>query len=220
MSNPFAMPATTAAPATVVPTPPTPTPPAVAAAPVDPAYAAWLASQTATPVAPAQLAQPAATTAADPFSGPAPQRPRGPRMREMNGRLLLITPRKVETVPNRRSKEPGATQERMTADVVILDGGVIHYGGRPEALPPTQHTMQSNVPMRIEAMFISAVGVVSQCREALAKRQQGQPGMVLGRLGTGEARDTDSNPPYLLALPTEADMAAARAFLATVDPFA
>jgi hypothetical protein len=211
---------TVTAPATVTPVPPATfvAPPAPTAPPatVDPDYAAYLAQKaTAAPTT-----VPSSTDEEDPFSGPAPQRPRGPRMREMNGRLLLITPLLVQTVPNKKSPLPGATQERMTADVVILDGGIIHYGGRPEAVNPTPHTMTAQVPMRVSKMFISAVGVVSQCEDALARRKAGKPGaIVLGRLGTGEARDSDSNPPYLLSIPTEEEKAIARHYLRNVDPF-
>lgn len=196
MSNPFAM-----GPATATPTAPTPPPAPVAQAPAQPFTAP-------------------ATGSDDPFSAPAPQRPRGPRLREMHGRLLLIMPTKVETVPNKKSQTPGATQERMTADVVVLDGGAITYGGRPEALPPVPHTTTSNVPLKTEAMFISAVGLVSQCRDALAVRQKGGRGMVLGRLTVGEARDADSSPPYLLTPYTDADREIGKAYLAQVDPFA
>ncbi|HEX8005208.1 MAG TPA: hypothetical protein VF482_02130 [Trebonia sp.] len=155
----------------------------------------------------------------DPFSGPAPQRPRGPRLREMYRRLILIIPGKLETVPNRLSKTPGETQERMTADVIVLDGGPINYGGKPEAKIPVPHDKVANVPYVAKAMFISGVGLVSQCRDALDRRRQGLPGMVLGRLTVGEASG-DKEPPWLLEPPTDADKALARQYLSTVDPFA
>lgn len=155
----------------------------------------------------------------DPFAGPAPQRPKGPRLREMYGRLLLVMPLKLEEgIPNRLGK-PGDVQDRLTADVVILDGGTIQYGGRPEAQPPTPHDKAAEVPLKVDRMFISAAGIISQCRDALAKRLAGKPGMVLGRLGLGEAKG-GQNPPYLLQPFTEADAAIARQYLATVDPFA
>lgn len=170
---------------------------------------------------PAQSAAPAApaTAGADPFSAPAPQLARGPRLREMYGRLLLLIPLGVETVPNTLSKEAGATQERMTADVVILDGGPIDFGGKPEAMPPVAHTKRVETPHKTERMYVSSVGLVSQCREALAKRLSGQPGMVLGRLARGEAKG-NQEAPYLLSAPTDEDKALARQYLAQVDPFA
>jgi len=167
------------------------------------------------PTAPAPV-----TDDGDPFSGPAPQEARGPRLREMYGRLLLIIPHKLEEgIPNRLDPR-GGTQDRMTADVVILDGGSVSYGGKPEATPPKPHTKVAGTPHKNSRMFISAVGMISQCREALAKKiRSGQPGMVLGRLSVGEAKG-DQNPPYMLTPPTDADKAVARAYLATVDPFA
>jgi hypothetical protein len=136
----------------------------------------------------------------------------------MYNRLLLILPYKVETVPNRL--QPGSTQERMTADVIVLDGGALQYGGAPEKTPPKPHDKQVDVPHKVPRMFLSQAGLISQSSEALAKRQRGEPGMVLGRLTTGEAKEAGHNPPWLLAPPTDADKQIARAYLATVDPFA
>lgn len=198
----------------------------------DPAYQAFLAQQQAAQAAQLQAAaqqamsaqstQPAAggPIGDDPFGAPAPQLARGPRLREMHGRLILILPYKVETVPNKKADTPGATQERMTADVVVLDGGTIHYGGRPEALPSVPHTKVAEPPLKSERMFISSVGLVSQCRDALANRLANRPGprMVLGRLAVGEAKP-DQSPPYLLTPATDAEKQIARAYLATVDPF-
>jgi hypothetical protein len=211
MSNPFALDA--------APTP------AAAPAPVAPAQAPVTA-----PVQP--ITQPFQTggvvpgpmTAsyddADPFDAPAPQRPRGPRLQEMYGRLLLVIPHRLEeNIPNRLDNK-GGTQDRMTADVIVLDGGPISYGGKPEKLPPVPHDKVGAIPFRQDKMFISAVGLISQCREALAKKvTQGRPGMVLGRLMTGQATG-DQNAPYLLTPPTDADKAIGRAYLAQVDPFA
>ena len=178
------------------------------------------------PAAPAPATAPAPTIPApsatedDPFDAPAPQRPRGPRLQEMYGRLLLIIPHRLEEgVPNRLGKA-GDTQDRMTADVIVLDGGPISYGGKPEKLPPIPHDKVGTVPYRQEKMFISAVGLISQCREALAKKvTQGRPGMVLGRLMTGQATG-DQNAPYLLVPATDADRAIGRAYLVNIDPFA
>lgn len=204
MSNPFALDTPPAPAAQPAPTPSPVTAPAFVAP-----TTAVPTTTTATATAPGD----------DPFSGPAPQQPRGPRIRDLYGRLLLLVPHKVEEgIPNRL--QPGETQDRMTADVIVLDGGAIAYGGRPEATPPTPHDKTANVPHRTDRMFISQAGLISQCREALAKRLRGQPGMVLGRLRVGDAPRPGANPPYLLDPPTDADKAMARAYLATVDPFA
>jgi hypothetical protein len=141
----------------------------------------------------------------------------------MYGRLLLIVPKKLEEgIQGRFKGRDGSpqTQDRMTADVVILDGGTIHYGGAPEKTVPIPHDKVAEVPFKVDAMFISATGLISQCRVALSKKvTQGRPGMVLGRLKTGEAKG-DDNPPYILTPATDADKQVARAYLANVDPFA
>lgn len=154
----------------------------------------------------------------DPFSGPAPAQARSPRLRDVFGRLVLIIPHKLEEgIPN--TLQPGTTQDRMTADVVILDGGQIEYGGAPEKTPPVPHDKVAQVPHKSPRMFISSVGLISQCREALDKRRRGGIGMVLGRLGVGKSDKPGQNPPYLLQNPTDADKSLARQYLATQDPF-
>lgn len=139
-------------------------------------------------------------------------------MRDLYGRLLLLIPHLVETVPNKQ--RPGETQQRMTADVVVLDGGPIAYGGAPEKVGGAPHDKTATVPYKRPRMFVSSVGVISQCREALAKKiTQGRPGIVLGRLTVGEAKP-DQSPPYLLTPATDADKALARQYLSQIDPFA
>lgn len=203
--NPFALDPT---PPLAIDTPPTSAPMPTQAAP------AFVAPAQSAPIAP-----PVAMPSGDPFSGPAPQAPRGPRLRDIYGRLVLVLPIKVEqNLPNRL--QPGTFQDRMTADVIVLDGGPIAYGGKPEAFPSVPHDKTATVPHRTARQFISSVGLISQCRDALAKRLRGEPGMVLGRLTTGKPPEDGSNPPWLLSPYTEQDAAIARAYLASVDPFA
>lgn len=161
---------------------------------------------------------------ADPFDNPAPQAER-PRVRDIHGRLLLIMPLSIEKgVPNRL--RPGTKQDRMTADLIVLDGGTLHYGGAPEKIPPVPHTKHVEIGdgFKIEGLFISQVGLLSQCRQALANKlsENGGNTMVLGRLTVGQATG-GNNPPYLLNPPTDADKALARKYLAAhppTDPFA
>lgn len=198
------------------------TPPAPAAAVTAPvmstATGAPVVHQVAVPTPPAVTPSAPLAPGEDPFSGPAPRADR-PRVRDMYGRLLLVIPHKLEEgIPNRL--QPGTTQDRMTADVVVLDGGALPYGGRPEATPPVPHTKTAQVPLKVDRMFISQAGLISQSREALAKRLRGQPGMVLGRLAVGETSNPGQNAPYLLTPPTEEDKQLARKYLASVDPFA
>lgn len=200
---------------------------------VDPAYAAWQAAQAAAAtsapaaiplaqtVTPAQVVPSApAGGGDDPFDDPAPQRPRGPRPQELYGRLVLIIPKLLEKVASTDPEKPAGTMvERLTADVVVLDGGPIAFGGRPEAMPPVPHNQVGELPYRNQGMYVSAVGIISQCRDALEKRRQGKPGMVIGRVTVGTQNDPRKKPPYLLDKATDADRALARAYLATIDPF-
>lgn len=59
--------------------------------------------------------------AGDPFGQPA-----GggdfPKPLELNGALLLLTPVKVEVVPDKFAKDAGATTKRLSADTVVLTG--------------------------------------------------------------------------------------------------
>lgn len=205
---------------------------------MDPAPApAQSATATATLPPPATVVQPvvaqpaAVAPAADPFGGvdpfansnPAPQAPRGPRFRELYGRLVIIVPRKLDKdVVSQKFKNADGSpvvQSRLTADLIVLDGGTIHYGGRPEEMPPVPHDKTAEPPTKWESVYISYNGIISQCREALARREGGQPGMVLGRLTKGQ--DTGKgNPPWILTPATDADRAIGRQYLALQDPFA
>ncbi len=98
------------------------------------------------------------------FSPPAPPQASivRPRMQDFarEGRLVLVKPTKIErNVPNTKGK-PGDTQDRLTADVVILDGAPFPYGGQPENGNP--HTHQAMIPHEIPGMFISSAGLISQ----------------------------------------------------------
>lgn len=170
--------------------------------------------------------------AGDPFAGPAPRsaRPRGAdlfprsdgaqRTNPYAGRLLLISPFKIEAVPS--MDKDGTMVDRMTADIVVLDGGDLHWGGKPEARPSIPHTQITPVPMLIERLFLSWVGVVNQCREAARRRAVGDRTgtMVLGRLMVSDKSKPGQSAAYYLADPTDADKALARSYLATQNPFA
>jgi hypothetical protein len=207
---------------------------APAAPPVDQAFLAWQAAQQGqtmtAPVAtvtPPQFIAPVPPTAAptsggsDPFDDPAPPRPKGPRLDEMAGRLLLIIPKGMDKASSKETDGTTSTYDRMTADVVVLDGPPMAYGGKPNGRPPVPHDKVAPIPWREVGMFISAKALISQSRNAWEKRQRGEPGMVIGRLGYGEQpADPKLQAPWILTTATEADKALARAYLATIDPFA
>lgn len=57
----------------------------------------------------------------DPFADPIIPPSTFPTQASFRGRLVMITPRKIETVPNSLGG-PGAMQDRVTADVSVVDG--------------------------------------------------------------------------------------------------
>lgn len=134
------------------------------------------------------------------------------------GRLVLITPIKIErNIPNRLAKPDQngqlPTQDRMTADLVWLDGPPFLYGGDPEGNggPPKPHTMQANIPHEARNMWITNVLLISQCERSIGG------GKVLGRLIKGEPSRPGQRPPWKLADPTEADRQIARDYLRAVQ---
>jgi hypothetical protein len=178
----------------------------------------------------AATADPFAAGADDPFGDPAPRSNR-PRLGDLydrsdngaGGRLLLIIPERIQQVPD--MERPSELVDRMTADVIVLDGGPLHWGGKPHGRPAVPHTKVDDVPFKIERMFVSSVGIVNQCRDALKARQNGQTAgsMVVGRLSLGESKSPNRNAPYFLAKGTDQDKALARrywqAHLAAANPF-
>lgn len=139
----------------------------------------------------------------DPFAPPATD---FITAKDMVGRLALITPTGVETgiqstMPN--AKE-GDTYDRVICDVVLLDGQITDKF--------------TEVPFRMDGTILSGSGLVPQ----LTRRVGGgklEPGrMTLGRFTTRKGKYP--TPAVVLAEPTDEDKNCARAYLATLDPFA
>ncbi len=95
----------------------------------------------------------ATTTENDTFG--APSRGAFPKLDELEGRLLLVTPSKVQTVPGYKNV---GTQERITADVAVLDG---------------------ENPETYDDMYLSQKGLVPMLKKCL---KPGNKPQVLGRL--------------------------------------
>ena len=159
------------------------------------------------------------TDTTDPFDEPGPSSSGGknPSMKQLKGRLLLITPTDIArgiTSPMR--KEP---HDRITADVVILDGDPIK--GVLNKDDEVTHVFDSplTAPHKIEAMWIAQTVLVNQLRNA---HKSG--GMVLGRV-TQMPANKDGNRAWSLNAPEESDKKLARAYIAAAkeaeaDPFA
>lgn len=147
--------------------------------------------------APLQQPQPGAPSGVVPqVHAPAPPQATivRPRMRDFarDNRLVLIKPIKIERgVPNTKGK-PGDVQDRLTADVVILDGPPIGMGGQPENGVP--HTTQVNPPYEVLSMYISSAPLISQI-----ERHMGE--YVAGRLSIKQL--PNGNTAYRLSTETD-----------------
>lgn len=165
-----------------------------------------------------QYAQPAANVpvaAPGGYMPPPPPSESGssnmPRINDLQGRLLIVMPEKIERqVPGGR---PGyAPQDRITATVVVLDGGPLQWGGTT----PTSPRMTEQVPYVIKGLWVRQTKLVQQLEPALELRLSGGPGLVLGRLWkTGPGQ----NDPYVLATPTPQDGALYDQYVSQVNPF-
>lgn len=155
----------------------------------------------------------------DPFDEPGPTGGgKMPAMSQLKGRLLLITPTGIERgITSPLKKEP---HDRITADVVILDGdpikGVLNKDNEVTHIYETP----LSPPHKLDAMWISQTVLVNQLRNA-----QKNSGMVLGRVTQLPPVKAGNNKSWSLDAPTEDDKKVARAYIESTkvdpdDPFA
>jgi hypothetical protein len=136
--------------------------------------------------APAQTPAPGAIVG---FATPDPVGATRPSVRDFVGRVIVVRPVKIERdVPNR--SDPTKKQDRVTADVLVLDGGPLEFGGNVARGKPL--TMVVQTPYLVKGMYISNTNMV-QAVEAQVGR-----GVVLGRVSMGVASDPTHNPPFNL----------------------
>lgn len=118
-----------------------------------------------------------------------------PAIRDLVGRIVVIKPtRYEERVPG---VDPGTFQERITSDVLILDGGRLEFGGNPARGRP--NLLAVNVPFLTQGMYISNTNVVGAVRDQVGR------GVVLGRIVQGRSNDPKRNAPYNLVTLEEGD---------------
>ena len=142
----------------------------------------------------------------DPFAAPAPIPSEFPTVASFRGRLVLIQPQKIESVPNNLGA-PGAMQDRVTASVSVVDGA-----GPVPVFKNNVHTGQW-----LEGPSWSGVWFQSEIiAKQLAPNGQVTPGsMVLARVDTRTPGEIPrKGNPWGLIDPTEADKQLARDFLA------
>lgn len=110
--------------------------------------------------------------AQNPFADPIQPPSVYPSQASLRGRLVLITPRKIETKPS--NLNPGQTQEIITADVTVVDG----LGPVPD-IKNNQHSGQWLEGPDFTGVWLSGQRVVDQLRSQIGTGQS-----VLGVIET------------------------------------
>jgi hypothetical protein len=148
------------------------------------------------------------------FDNPAPIGGARPRPRDFVNRTVFVQPLLIERVPKVGSKT-GEMQDRVTANVTIVDGGPLQFGGAPEKDVPVPHTMTVSVPYTAEGVFISQVNMVQALRRSLPSAARPQGGVVVGYVEFGKQTDPNKSVPINLSEiePTDPRRAAAGAVL-------
>lgn len=124
----------------------------------------------------------------NPFHAPAPVGGVRPRVRDLAGRMVAFVPTALAL--NLPGIKAGTFQDRITADVVVFDGGVLEFGGKPEKGIP--HTLVISTPCEFTGMYLSQVNMVSALRGSV------NAGVVLGRIVQGQTAVAGNNPPWNL----------------------
>lgn len=142
----------------------------------------------------------------DPFASPAPIPSEFPTVASFRGRLVLIQPQKIESVPNNLGA-PGAMQDRVTATVSVVDGQ-----GPVPVFKNNVHTGQWLEGPSWSGVWLQAE-VIS--KQLAPNGQIAQGSMVLARIDTRTPGEIPrKGNPWGLIDPTEADKQLARDFLA------
>lgn len=102
-----------------------------------------------------------------------------PKFEQLFGRLIILMPRKLEVVP--KYKKPEETEERMTADLVVLDGGPLND--------------DDNLPLQFDGMWINQQSIVGSLKGCL---QKGAP--TLGRAYRFPTKDSAADYPTRQAI--------------------
>lgn len=140
----------------------------------------------------------------DPFAPPAVIPSTFPSAASFRGRLVIISPKSQERVPNQQGA-PGAMQDRVTADVSVVDGQ-----GAVPLFTRGQHTGQFLEGPEFTGVYFSQERIVKGLSEALKTG-----GMVLARVDTlTPGTVPGKGNPWGLIDPSEEDKQVARNYLA------
>lgn len=138
--------------------------------------------------APAQNITAPAPEALAGFADPAAVGGTRPAIRDLVGRTVVIRPLRYE--PSAPGIKPGTTQERITADILIVTGGPLEFGGSPQGNKP--HTFRVAAPYLATGVYISNTNIVASVRDQTGR------GVVLGQIAVGITNTQGNNPPYNL----------------------
>jgi hypothetical protein len=131
------------------------------------------------------------------FDNPAPLGGNEPRPRDLIGRTVFIQPTLIERAPKLGTKT-GETEDRITANITVIDGGPLQFGGAPEKQPTVPHTMTVAVPYTATDVYISQTNMVKACKRSLPSAARPQGGVVVGFIEFGKQNDPTKNAPINL----------------------
>ena len=138
----------------------------------------------------------------DPFASPAVIPSTYPSVQSFHGRLVLISPKKIEQRPNKQN--PAQMDDRITADVTVVDG--------QGAVPLWSNRVQTGQFLEgpdFTGVYFGQSRIVKQLFPSIPS------GMVLARIGLyKEGQPAGQGNPWGLVDPTEEDKQIARNFLA------
>ncbi len=124
-----------------------------------------------------------------------------PRIADLRNRCVIVQPLSIARgVPG---VQAGTVQDRITANVFVIDGGPLEFGGKPEKYVP--HTLVVPTPYLAEGLYISQTNMVSQLSPSLPSPQNPQGGLVVGVIMQGKASKAEHNPPWNLVTLEESD---------------
>lgn len=110
-----------------------------------------------------------------------------PFVRELVGRVVLIRPLFVEKVPGRNAQPGEPLKDRITAEVIICDGGPLAFGAKVQPETPATHRVET--PARFTSMWIQGINMVKALLPLVGSGQA-----MLGEVKVGVG--TKGNPPY------------------------
>lgn len=154
----------------------------------------------------------------------------GAKLADMYGRLVVVFPHMLQRVPKNARFVTDADrangnleQDRMTATVVVLDGGAtnnmtpIAFGGNPHALGGRPHDQSAPLPYVRKGMWLNQSQVIGQLSDYLPGHARGGPGNTPGAaVGRIVKTGPEQNAPWFLTTPSEAELKLANDYLGLV----